>query len=128
MARPMPSLSLGENHPRLHPPLQRGRKTKGEDTSDVDHACYGHHERSPAVLAQADSQVLAARTPGYRDHELPSRNGGIEPYVVLIDSELRQAQARRPIDPPWRKPRNTDITALKQFCSTTFACVAFFNN
>jgi hypothetical protein len=30
MARPRPSLSLGENHPRLHPPLQRGRKKKGE--------------------------------------------------------------------------------------------------
>jgi hypothetical protein len=31
MARSMPSPSIGEDHHRLHPPLQRGRKKKGEE-------------------------------------------------------------------------------------------------
>jgi transposase len=32
-----------------------------------------------ALLAQADPQRLASLTAGYRDHELPSGYGGIEP-------------------------------------------------
>jgi hypothetical protein len=45
-----------------------------------------------ALLAQADPQRLASLKAGYRDHELPSSDGGIEPRWVLIYAELRQAQ------------------------------------
>ena len=81
-----------------------------------------------AVLAHADPQVLASRKEGYRYHELSLIYGGIEPRWVLIDSEPRQAQARRTVDKPLRKQSDKDIEALKKFGSTTFACVAFFNN
>ncbi len=81
-----------------------------------------------AALAQAHPQVLASRKEGYRYHELPSIYGEIEPRWVLIDSEPHQAQARRTVDKPWRKQSDKDTKVLKKFCSTTFACVAFFNN
>jgi len=76
------------------------------------------------VLAQADPQVLASLKEGYRDHELPSRDGGIEPRWVLIYSEPRQAQARRTVDKQWRKQSDKETQAFKKLCSTTFACEA----
>ena len=39
---------------------------------------------APALLAQAAPQRLASLKAGYRDHEGPSRDGGIEPRWVLI--------------------------------------------
>jgi hypothetical protein len=56
-----------------------------------------------AVLAQTDPQSLASRTRGDRDHESPANAGGMEPRWVLIDSERRQAQARRTVDQQWRQ-------------------------
>jgi transposase len=77
-----------------------------------------------AVLAQANPQVLASLKEGYRDHELPSSDGGIEQRWVLIDSEPRQAQARRTVDQPWRQQSDKETKALKKLCRTTFACEA----
>jgi hypothetical protein len=62
-----------------------------------------------AVLAQATPQILASLTAGYRDDEWPSSDGGLEPRGVLIASELRQAQARRTVDRPWR-PQSDQAT------------------
>jgi transposase len=77
-----------------------------------------------AVLAQANPQVLASLKEGYRDHELPSSDGGIEQRWVLIDSEPRQAQARRTVDKQWRQQSDKETKAFKKLCRTTFACEA----
>jgi hypothetical protein len=67
-----------------------------------------------AMLAQANPQALTMRHEGYRDHELTSTDGGIEPRWLLIDSESRQAQARRPVDQRWRQQRDKELNALKK--------------
>src|SRR6266850_457652 len=77
-----------------------------------------------AVLAQANPQALTMLHEGYRDHELTSTYGGIEPRWLLIDSEPRQAQARRTVDQPWRQQRDKELNALKKLCGATFACEA----
>lgn len=77
-----------------------------------------------ALRAQADPQRLASLTAGYRSHEWPSSDGGIEPRWVLIYSELRQAQARRTVDKPWRQQSDKETKAFKKLCRTTFACEA----
>ena len=77
-----------------------------------------------AVLAQADPQLLASLTAGYRYHELPSSDGGIEPRWLLISSERRQAQARRTVAQQWRQQRDKETQAFQQLCRTTFACEA----
>jgi transposase len=66
-----------------------------------------------AVLAQANPQILASRNAGSRYDELPSSDGGIEPRWVRIDSERRQAQARRPVDRQWRQQRDQETNAFK---------------
>jgi transposase len=77
-----------------------------------------------AGLAQANPQILASLKAGYRYDELPSSDGGIEPRWVLIDSELRQAQARRTVDRQWRQQSDQETKALKTLCRTTLACEA----
>jgi transposase len=77
-----------------------------------------------AGLAHADPQGLASLKEGYRDHALPSSDGGIEQRWVLIYSAPRQAQARRTVDKQWRKQSDKETKALKKLCGTTFACEA----
>jgi transposase len=77
-----------------------------------------------AVLAQADPQLLASLTAGYRDHELPSSDGGIEQRWLLLYAERRQAQARRTVDKQWRQQSDQEPNAFKHLCRTTFACEA----
>jgi transposase len=77
-----------------------------------------------AVLAQANPQALTMRHEGYRAHEWTSTYGGIEQRWLLIDSEPRQAQARRTVDTPWRQPRDKESHAVKKLCGATFACEA----
>jgi len=77
-----------------------------------------------AVLAQANPQSLASLNAGYRYDELPASDGGIEQRWVLIYSALRQAQARRTVDRPWRQQSDQATQALKTLCRPTFACEA----
>jgi transposase len=74
-----------------------------------------------AVLAQANPQALTTRHEGYRSHEWTSTYGGIEPRWLRIDSEPRQAQARRTVDQPWRQQSDKERHALKNFCGATCA-------
>jgi transposase len=48
----------------------------------------------------------------------------VEQRWVLIDSELRQAQARRTAATQWRQQSDNATSALKRLCRTTFACEA----
>jgi transposase len=66
-----------------------------------------------AVLAQANPQILASLTAGSRDDEWPSSDGGMAPRWVLIDAELRQAQARRTVDRQWRQQSDQEPKAVK---------------
>jgi hypothetical protein len=50
------------------------------------------------ALAQADLPAMGPLQEGYRDHELTSTDGGVEPRGVLISSEPRQPQAQRTVD------------------------------
>jgi transposase len=77
-----------------------------------------------ALLAQAAPQRLASLTAGSREHEWPSSYGGIEPRWVLIDSERRQAQARRTLDQQWRQQSDKETKAFKKLCRITCACAA----
>jgi transposase len=77
-----------------------------------------------AALAQADPQAMAVLQEGYRYHELTSTYGGVEQRWVLIDSEPRRVPAQRTIDKQLRQQSDTEVKALKKFCSTTFACEA----
>jgi transposase len=77
-----------------------------------------------ALRAQAAPQRLASLTAGSRDHELPPSDGGIEPRWILIDSERRQAQARRTVDKPWRQQSAQETQACQKLCRTTLACEA----
>ena len=77
-----------------------------------------------AVLAQADPQLLASLTAGYRYHELPSSYGGIEQRWLRIYAELRQAQARRTVDTQWRQQSDKEPKAFQPLCRTTCACEA----
>ena len=66
-----------------------------------------------AALAQVDPHALASRTDGYRDGELRSTDGGIEPRWLLIDAESRQPQAQRPIDKHWGQQSAKAVKAFK---------------
>ena len=67
---------------------------------------------------------MVALQEGYRSHELPSTDGGVEQRWVLIDSKARQAQAQRTIDQQVRQQSDQALKALKQFCGVTCACEA----
>jgi transposase len=77
-----------------------------------------------AALAAADPQAMAVLPEGYRDHELTSTSGGVEPRWVLISSEPRRVPAPRTIDTPLRQQGDKEVKALKKFCRTTCACEA----
>jgi hypothetical protein len=51
-------------------------------------------------------------------------DGGVEPRGVLLDSEPRQAQVPRTVDPQWRRQRDQDVKAWKKVCRVTCACEA----
>jgi hypothetical protein len=55
---------------------------------------------------------------------LPSSYGGVQQRWLLIDSELRQTPAPRPVDKGWRTQSDQDGNAWKTLCSTTLACEA----
>ena len=76
------------------------------------------------ALAQADPPVMAPLPGGYRDHELTSRYGGVEPRWVVIDSEARQPQAQRTADKQLRQQTDKEVKAFKTVCRTTCACEA----
>ena len=67
-----------------------------------------------AVLAEGNPQALTMLHAGYRAHELTSTDGGIEPRWLLIDSEPRQAQARRTVNKQWRQQSDKELNALKK--------------
>jgi transposase len=77
-----------------------------------------------AVLAQADPQIMAPLTEGYRYRVVPSSYGGIEQRWVLIYSAQRQPQAQRTVDRPWRTQSDQEVSACKTLCRTAFACAA----
>jgi transposase len=77
-----------------------------------------------AVLAQADPQMMAPLTEGYRYHIVPSSYGGIEQRWMLIHSEPRQPQAQRTVDKQLLKHSEQEVKAFKQLCRTAFACEA----
>jgi transposase len=77
-----------------------------------------------AVLAQAEPQTMAPFTEGYRYRVVPSSYGGVEQRWVLIHSELRQSQAQRTVDKPWRKHSDAEVKAFKRLGRTAFACEA----
>jgi transposase len=77
-----------------------------------------------AVLTQADPQMMAPLTEGYRYRIVPSSYGGVEQRWVLIHSELRQSQAQRTVDKQWRKQSEHEVKAFKTLCRTAFACEA----
>jgi transposase len=74
-----------------------------------------------SVLAQAEPQAMMPLTQGYRDHVWTSTDGGIAPRWVLIDSESRQPQAKRPSAKPLLKPSAQELNAFKQLCANAFA-------
>lgn len=87
--------------------------------------------RVPATVSEAQVALAHANPPaidplqeGYRDHELTSSYGGVEPRGVLLDSEARQHQAQRTADKQLRQQTDQEVKAFKTFCHTTFACEA----
>ena len=46
------------------------------------------------------------------------------PRWVLISSEHRRPQARRPVDTHWRQPSEAAAQALQQLCRPALACAA----
>ena len=77
-----------------------------------------------AVLAQAAPQTMAPRTAGYRDHVVPSSDGGVAQRWVRISSEPRQPQAPRTVDKQWLKQSARAVKAFPTLCRPAFACAA----
>ena len=77
-----------------------------------------------AALAQAAPHAMPPLTEGYRSHALTSTYGGVEQRWLLIASEPRQPQARRPVEKQLLKHSDQDRKAWKQLCGTAFACEA----
>ncbi len=61
---------------------------------------------------------------GYRDQELASTYGGVEPRWVLIHAEHRQSQAQRTVATQLRTQSDKEVNTFKKLCGTAFACEA----
>jgi transposase len=66
-----------------------------------------------AALAQVAPHALASLTPGDRDGEWRSTDGGIEPRWLLLSSESRPPQAQRTIDQPWGQHSANEVKAFQ---------------
>jgi hypothetical protein len=93
------ALSIGHSWPR---PVSRGSPA----FQRTWHAAQG-------ALAQADPQTLAPRTAGSRSHVVPARSGGGAPRWGRLSAAPRQPPAQRPVDTPWRQPRDRAVTAFQ---------------
>jgi hypothetical protein len=67
---------------------------------------------------------MAPPQEGYRDHELPSSDGGVEQRWLPSYAEARQPQARRTADKPLCQQTDKAVNAFKTVYRITFACVA----
>jgi transposase len=64
------------------------------------------------ALAQAAPSSMAPLQAGYRDHELTSSYGGVEPRWVLISAAARQPQAQRATDTQLRPQTDKAVNAF----------------
>jgi transposase len=77
-----------------------------------------------AALEQVNPQTMMPLSEGYRCQMLHSTYGSVAQRWALIYSELRQPQAQRTADRPWRKQSDQDLKAFHKLCRTAFACEA----
>jgi len=76
---------------------------------------------APAVLAHANPPALTPRHEGARDPALTATDGGSAHRWRRSDAAPRQAQARRPVDTPWRQPRAHERHAVQPCCGAPVA-------